>query len=589
MSAILLDLLDRSRGGAGSMEKGETAADQLPIYSPKAEARRILDTILQFKKELQLPEDLEDKVKNLEFTTDKDQLYFPIPVKETETTAALKAVEGLVASCIADLRFGKKQRRVEINLEATTCFLFQTYLSKIDGLGKYSPGVKAKLKDTDLLQAQSDPYRRMSANLYATKTPNAYFHIHGSLEANTTLAMIGLPPFRPDLKTIDAISNEIESHVQQFTIKELELMNKDRRQAGVSAMTYGDFVATPHGQVNSKLPPWAVTTLETETPPAPFSPIRDGERPRILQGIKVLELCRIIAGPCIGRILAEYGADVLKITSPNLPDVPWFQVDVNMGKHAAELDLKTPEGRQVFEKLLEEADVVLDGYRPGAIEKLGYGPQALVERGIKRGKGYVYVNENCFGYEGEWAYRAGWQQIADCVTGIAWAQGAFMGLNEPVIPPFPISDYGTGVMGGIAALTALYHRATKGGSYHAKASLIQYDLLLFKVGQYDEAVKQALLAKQDEEFLKLRHNHSVDQISGTVLNRMQELYPELFGDESPYKETWYSTGYNATVSVVKGVAKIEGVDNSFTRACRPNGTDEAAWNFQSEEGDRRLI
>ena len=256
----------------------------------------------------------------------------------------------------------------------------------------------------------------MSANLYATKTPNAYFHIHGSLEANTTLAMIGLPPFRPDLKTIDEISDEIESHVQQFTVEELEQMNKERRQAGVTAMKYEDFIATPHGQINNKLPPWAITTLETETPPAPFSQIEAGGRPQILKGIKVLELCRIIAGPCIGRILAEYGADVLKITSPNLPDVPWFQVDVNMGKHAAELDLKTPEGREVFERLLEDADVVLDGYRPGAIEKLGYGPQALVERGRKRGKGYVYVNENCFGYEGEWAYRAGWQQIADCVS-----------------------------------------------------------------------------------------------------------------------------------------------------------------------------
>lgn len=256
----------------------------------------------------------------------------------------------------------------------------------------------------------------MSANLYATKTPDTYFHIHGSLEGNTTLNMIGLPPFRPDLKTIDEITDTIESHVKQYTVEELERMNKEHRQAGVTAMKYEDFIATPHGHINNSLPPWAITTLETQTPPSPFSPLPDGDRPRILKGIKVLELCRIIAGPCIGRILAEYGADVLKVTSPNLPDVPWFQVDVNMGKHTTEIDLKTREGREVFENLLEQADVVLDGYRPGAIDKLGYGPEALVQRGIKRGKGYVYVNENCFGYEGEWAYRAGWQQIADCVS-----------------------------------------------------------------------------------------------------------------------------------------------------------------------------
>lgn len=137
---------------------------------------------------------------------------------------------------------------------------------------------------------------------------------------------------------------------------------------------------------------------------------------RLLSGLKVLELCRIIAGPVVTRILGEYGADVLKVTSPQLSDVPFFQVDGNMGKHATDLDLKSPEGRKVFEELLKEADVVVDGYRPGAIDKLGYGPAALAKLAADRGRGFVYVNVNCFGYEGEWAGRAGWQQIADCVS-----------------------------------------------------------------------------------------------------------------------------------------------------------------------------
>lgn len=87
-----------------------------------------------------------------------------------------------------------------------------------------------------------------------------------------------------------------------------------------------------------------------------------------------------------------------------------------MGKHAAELDLKNPEGRRVFEELVAEADVVLDGYRPGAIENLGYGKDFFAALAKKRGYGIVVVNENCFGYEGEWAQRPGWQQIADCVS-----------------------------------------------------------------------------------------------------------------------------------------------------------------------------
>lgn len=94
-----------------------------------------------------------------------------------------------------------------------------------------------------------------------------------------------------------------------------------------------------------------------------------------------------------------------------------FQVDGNMGKHSAELDLKTESGRKMFDTLLADADVFVDGYRPGALKKLGYGPNDLARLGEKRGKGYVYINENCFGYPpGEWWDRPGWQQIADCVS-----------------------------------------------------------------------------------------------------------------------------------------------------------------------------
>ncbi len=100
--------------------------------------------------------------------------------------------------------------------------------------------------DTDLLQAQSDPYRRMSANLYQTKQPGEYYHIHGSLDASTTLGMIGLEPFRPDLKNHEAIVDVIESHVQNYTVEELEALNAYHQQAGVPAYKHNDFLLTPH-------------------------------------------------------------------------------------------------------------------------------------------------------------------------------------------------------------------------------------------------------------------------------------------------------------------------------------------------------
>jgi hypothetical protein len=100
--------------------------------------------------------------------------------------------------------------------------------------------------DTDLLKAQSDKYRRMSANLFKTKRPGEYYHIHGSLEASSTLRMIGLEPFRPDLETHDAIVNTIETAVQKYTVEELEKMNAENRQAGVIALKHEDFLKTPH-------------------------------------------------------------------------------------------------------------------------------------------------------------------------------------------------------------------------------------------------------------------------------------------------------------------------------------------------------
>jgi hypothetical protein len=102
------------------------------------------------------------------------------------------------------------------------------------------------LSDTDLLQAQSNPYRRMSANLYETKDPGRYYHIHGSLEASTQLKLIGLKPHRPDLQTHKDIVNIIEPAVKKFTVDELESMNAEYRQAGVEAMKHEDFVKTQH-------------------------------------------------------------------------------------------------------------------------------------------------------------------------------------------------------------------------------------------------------------------------------------------------------------------------------------------------------
>ena len=160
-----------------------------------------------------------------------------------------------------------------------------------------------------------------------------------------------------------------------------------------------------------------------------------------------------------------------------------------------------------------------------------------------------------------------------------------MSLNEPVVPPFPISDYGTGCLGAIAAMIGLYHRATQGGSWHGRVSLLQYDLLLFKAGLLPANVQDQLREMAGEEFLALRHAHSVDQISGTALRQMRRNFPD-FVDHPRYLDHWYSTGYKAEVLTVLPVVEIDGLDISFKRASRPNGTDKTSWDF-GEETDYR--
>lgn len=160
-----------------------------------------------------------------------------------------------------------------------------------------------------------------------------------------------------------------------------------------------------------------------------------------------------------------------------------------------------------------------------------------------------------------------------------------MGLDEPVVPPFPISDYGTGCMGAITALLGLYHRATKGGSWHGKASLLQYDLLLFKVGLLPAEEQEKLRSWVGPDFLSLRHGNSVDQISGTALRRMREVVPE-FTLNKKYLDHWYSNAYKHDVEAVLPVVEIEGLDISFKRSSRPNGSDQPSWDF-GDDGDYR--
>ncbi|KAI0526253.1 CoA-transferase family III [Xylaria bambusicola] len=578
-----------------TIDKGSCALALEPrdaSYSVSINTRRALEILLEVSLS-EIPFEFSQYVADVVFESTSgtgDSVCLPCPLRQQEACAALKGLEGCAVAAISNLQRKEHPRKIAVNLERVACFLMSAYITTLDGLDKSNSKISHRLPDTDLHGAQSILYRRLSAGLYETRNPGAFYHIHGSLDATTTLSMIDLPAFCPGLTNYDQCIKTIENAVKRFSTSELESRNQRLRQAGTAVLTREQYRETPHGRVMSSLPPFTVQPLELSTPPIPFSECGEStDQYQCLSGIRVIELCRVIAGPTIGRSLAAHGASVLKVTSPQLPDVPFFQLDVNAGKHTTSLHLKYPADRAVFDTLLATADVILDGYRPSVITRLGYSPEALAAKAGQRGRGIIYVTEDCFGGSGvpgaEWAHRAGWQQIADCVTGVAWEQGNFMGLGEPVVPPFPMSDYGTGSLGTIVALAGLYRRATQGGSWICKTSLSQYNLFLLSLGSYPEHVQDELRRQHDTQFFALRHNDSVDEVGKRALCSIRRLHPRLFTDSM--MQSVYSPGFGGTVRRPKEALEVQGLKIGHVRPTRPNGFDPPTW--EGWEEDKALL
>ncbi|KAI9043628.1 purine and uridine phosphorylase [Aspergillus affinis] len=141
-------------------------------------------------------------------------------------------------------------------------------------------------------------------------------------------------------------------------------------------------------------------------PSSPKTPLAD---------LKVVDLTRVIAGPTITRSIAELGASVMRVVSPHVTDLSPVRQDLNWGKWNTHLHLKDEAGAEKLRELIREADVVVDGYRPGVMDRLGFGRQAVFDLVKDRPRGIIHLRENCYGWYGPWAHRSGWQQISDAL------------------------------------------------------------------------------------------------------------------------------------------------------------------------------
>jgi crotonobetainyl-CoA:carnitine CoA-transferase CaiB-like acyl-CoA transferase len=193
------------------------------------------------------------------------------------------------------------------------------------------------------------------------------------------------------------------------------------------------------------------------------SPTGDIEVIGPLAGIRVLDLATVIAGPGAARYLADFGADVLKIErqgagdstrAMGLPDprdgTSLYWKVVGRNKRCATLDLKSPDGRDALLRLADEAHVLIENFRPGVLERLGLGPDVLLERNPR----LVVCRVTAFGQDGPYAQRPGFATLAEAMSGFAAINGE--ADRGPLLPPIALTDEVTALAAALAIMVALH-------------------------------------------------------------------------------------------------------------------------------------
>lgn len=227
--------------------------------------------------------------------------------------------------------------------------------------------------------------------------------------------------------------------------------------------SFAEWDAYPQGQAIASLPLLSIERIG-DAPPQALPP---GDRP--LSGIRVLDLTRIIAGPVCGRTLAAHGADVMLVTSAHLPAIDTLVIDSGRGKLSTRIDLRGADGRATLEALLRDADIFVQGYRPGGLEALGFGPADAA----RLRPGIVYVTLTAYSHLGPWAGRRGFDSLTQNANGINIAEAQADNRAEPRPLPCQALDHASGYLMAFAAMAALRRRATEGGSWHVRVSLAQ--------------------------------------------------------------------------------------------------------------------
>ena len=303
---------------------------------------------------------------------------------------------------------------------------------------------------------------------------------------------------------------------------------------GVVALmrSHEEWMALPQAKAIAALPLIEITQIG-DAPPRPW-PAAD----RPLSGLRVLDLSRVIAGPVAGRTLAAHGADVMLVSSPDLPAIPWLTIDTGRGKLSSFADLKSEHGRATLRALLAEADIFSQGYRPQSLAALGFSPAqaAAISPGI------VYVSLSAYGRSGPWAERRGFDSLVQCATGFNHAEGQAAGVDGPKELPAQMLDHATGYLMAIGAMLARARQARDGGSWHVQVSLARTGKWLWDLGRLADGV-------------------AAGDLGAAAITPYLEATPSGFG----------------LLSAVRHAAVLSTTSSRWSRPAMPLGSDQPAW------------
>ena len=436
--------------------------------------------------------------------------------------------------------------------------------------------LKKYIVNQDFGRRATTPHRAATSNFYKC-SDGKFFHTHGSLNPDPVLDVLGLPHDANAANAEEAWLPFAQS-VSKWTSTDLLAATEAARQAGHVCNSVGEYRSSEHGKANSRVGLFEMQHIENEhRKPAWWPSTKETSPSRPLAGLKVVDLTRIIAGPSVTRGLAELGASVMRVMSPNQPDWVGLHIDLSWGKWNTYIDLKTEQGRRQLGELIKDADVVVNGYRPGSLDKYGFSQQDIINLVAGRDRGIISVRQNCYGWYGPFSHRPGWQPTSDACTGISHRYGEALGLRdgEPVTGLCPNSDYATGTIGVAAILSAVIQRGQRGGSFKIDLALSYYNQWLTRsCGEYPQEVWEEMWDRYGRfEF------RAIDPMEFTAPRAMK-----LMGERSDsFRDEFFELRKNKVLGVdircVKPVIRYPNgeVRLEYNVGTRGNGRDSPRW------------